>query len=265
MVTLRASAEGAGDAITRARSELREIEDRAAVGERRLVREYADALDALESLADTLAASSLSVNDLEMNGERVRQALADAQLDLPTVQIARLVAAVRRSRRREPAATRGGVSAPVGNAPASNQPAADAVSYTTYYGPAFQARLPSGGGWASPAQSQPTPGQLYRTSVRGPDGLFVIVDYTPYEPATFGGSYSSKTTVGQTAFGTATKYVFQGGSLPECQRSPCVDYIINDPGSGEGFGVLAGGGSQSDAAAIAQTVAESVTPTGVGE
>lgn len=262
MVTLRASADRAGDVITRARSDLREIEDGAAVGERRLVREYADALDALGSLADSLAASSLSVNDLEMNGERVRQALIDARLDLPTVQTARLVAAVRRGRRRKPAATQGGVSTPVGNAPASSPPAPATLSYSNYYGPAFQARLPSGGEWAAPAQSQPTPGELFRTSVRGPDGLFAIVDYTPFEPAKFGGSYSSKSTVGQTAFGSATRYVFQGGSLPECQRSQCVDYIINDSSTGSGFGVLAGGGSLETASAIAQTIAESVTPTG---
>jgi hypothetical protein len=132
--------------------------------------------------------------------------------------------------------------------------------YFTYTGPAFQARLPRGSGWGRPAQSQPTPGRLFRTSLRATNGRFVIIDYTPFEPAQFGGTYFSRTSVGQTAFGNATRYVFQGGTLPECQRSPCVDYIINDRVNGSGFGVLAGGPNFGAAAALAQTVAESVVP-----
>lgn len=264
MVRLRATADLAGDAIRRARADLRELEDTAKADQRREIRGYDDALGELDSLAQAMSASRLSVADLEVSGERARQALDDARLDLPAVETAPLAAAVRRSRKRTPALTQAGASAPVGNAPSTPAPSAGAepVSYFNYYGPAFQARLPSGGGWAAPAQSQPTPGELFRTSVRGPDGLFAIIDYTPFEAATFGGKYSSRTTVGQTAFGSATRYVFQGGSLPECQRAPCVDYIINDASSGQGFGVLAGGGSFETAAAIAQTIAESVTPTG---
>jgi serine/threonine protein kinase len=136
-----------------------------------------------------------------------------------------------------------------------------APSYFTYYGPAFQAQLPEGRGWGAPAQSEPTPGELYRTSVRGPDGQFVIIDYTPYETAKFGGDYFEKTRVGQTAFGSATRYVFQGGTLPECQRYACVDYLINDPATGSGFGVLAGGPDFDAASSVAQTVAESVVPS----
>lgn len=99
---------------------------------------------------------------------------------------------------------------------------------------------------------------MFRTNVRGPNGLFVIVDFTPFEAATFGGKCQSRTEVGQTAFGSATRYVFQGGSLPECGRATCFDYIINSGGAG--FAVLAGGGNA--ASQIAQTVAESVTPIG---
>ena len=95
--------------------------------------------------------------------------------------------------------------------------------------------------------------------MRGPDGLFVIIDYTPFEPAQFGGVRMSKDKVGQTAFGSATRYVFQGGSLPECQRSPCVDYIINDRATGSGFGVLAGGPDFARAKELARTVMESLT------
>ncbi|MEY2514607.1 MAG: hypothetical protein QOJ89_1965 [bacterium] len=48
---------------------------------------------------------------------------------------------------------------------------------------------------------------------------------------------------------------------PECQRSICVDSIINDPPGGHGFGVLTGGGSTSSAQQFSRTVAESVVPT----
>ena len=145
--------------------------------------------------------------------------------------------------------------------PTATEPAGDGVSYFSYTGPAFQAQLPEGDGWGAPSQSEPTPGKLFRTSVREPGGQFVIVDYTPFEPASYTGPYSSRERVGQTAFGSAIRYVFQGGSLPECQRSPCIDYIINDPGRSRGFAVLAGGPDTEAAAVLAQTVAESVQPS----
>jgi hypothetical protein len=125
-------------------------------------------------------------------------------------------------------------------------------------GSAFSARVPTGRGWGAPSASEPTPGRLFRTNVRGPGGLFVIIDYTPDERAVFGGRSISRTVVGQTAFGTAVRYVFRGGRLDECRRSRCWDYIINDRATDRGFGVLAGGGPA--AARIARTVAESVTP-----
>ena len=146
----------------------------------------------------------------------------------------------------------------VGIEPTSRRLAAE--SSFNYEGPAFGARLPNGDGWGRPAQSEPTPGQLFRTSVRGPDGLFVIIDYTPAETPTFRGEYDSRDEVGQTAFGSATRYVFQGGTLPECQRARCVDYLITDASDGSGFGVLAGGPDFDQAMRVAQTVAESVVP-----
>ena len=95
--------------------------------------------------------------------------------------------------------------------------------------------------------------------------MFVIIDYTPAEPAGFGGSYESRQDVGHTAFGQATEYVFQGGRLPECQRARCVDYIINDPASNSGFAVLAGGSDFALAQDIARTVMESLVPQSYGE
>ena len=207
-----------------------------------------------------MAADPLSPSQLEIAGERARQALQDSATTLPTIDVSGLVAAVRRNAQ---AKAQNGVSAPVGGGSASGGSPPQSVAYTDYSGPAFNAKLPSGGGWLAPAQSQPTPGRLFRTNVRGPNGLFAIIDYTPFEAASFGSnSYQSRTEVGQTAFGSATKYVFQGGRLPECQRSTCVDYIVNDRSTGAGFGILAGGGDFATAAAVAQTIAESVTPSG---
>jgi hypothetical protein len=91
--------------------------------------------------------------------------------------------------------------------------------------------------------------------------MVAIIDYTPFEAATFAGSSQSRRDVGQTAFGSATEYVFQGGALTECQRARCVDYIINDRSSGSGFGVLAGGPDFALAKEIGRTVMESLTAT----
>lgn len=259
MVALRASASRARDVVRDARQDLAAVDDAASEDDRSRVRKLASALTELESLAGALAAPRISPSRLELAGERVRQALADTTAALPTIDVTPLVTALRRGGGHAP--TQAGVSKPVGP-PGGSSDTPQSVSYQDYSGPAFQAKLPTGGGWAAPAQSEPTPGRLYRTSVRGPNGLFAIIDYTPLEAAQFGGRYESRTQVGHTAFGSATRYVFQGGRLPECQRARCVDYIINDPSGGGGFGVLAGGGDFATASAVAQTVAESVTPVG---
>jgi len=256
IIELRAAAERASSALGNARRDARDLEDSAEGTNEEKVRELETALGDYESLADALSRSPLGVTAIEATGERARQAARDLRVALPTLDTTPLVAALRRARRK-PAITEGGASKPVGPDGASSDAPAS-VRYRNYDGPAFQAQIPTGGGWAEPAQSEPTAGRLFRTSVRGPNGLFVIIDFTPFEPATFGGSFQSKTQVGQTAFGSATRYVFQGGRLPECKRSTCVDYIIN--GGSSGFGVLAGGGTPSTAAAIAEKVAESVTP-----
>lgn len=262
MVTLRASASRASDALRRSITQLDEIDDQAPAADRREIAGFADALTDVRRLADEVAQGKLIAARVELATERATEAVQDGGLDLPAFSADRLVAGLRSARKTSTVVAAktddGGVSVPVGEDPRTSSAPG---SFFTYYGPAFQAKLPEGAGWGSPAQSQPTPRELYRTSVRGPDGLFVIVDYTPYESARFGGSFTSRTTVGQTAFGSATRYVFQGGRLPECQRNPCVDYIINDAGGGGGFGVLAGGPDSAAAASLAQTVAESVVPT----
>lgn len=267
MVRLQSSAERASVALRRAIAELNALVDDAPPTDRRRVQSFVDALTDVRRLADELGQGRPEAARIELAEERATAAVQDGGLDLPTFSADGLVAGLRRSAD-GPApvasapADRNGVSVPVGpDDSGSTAPS----SFFTYYGPAFQAKLPDGAGWGSPAQSQPTAGELYRTSVRGPDGLFVIVDYTPFEAATFGGKYTSRADVGQTAFGSATRYVFQGGSLPECQRTPCFDYIINNARGGAGFAVLAGGPDSSAAASLAQTVAESVVPTEIGD
>ena len=108
-------------------------------------------------------------------------------------------------------------------------------------GSGYSTRIPTGPEWSDPSETEPTPDRLFRTTITGPDGLIALIDYTPFEPAVFGGSYLTRTTVDQAAYGSATEYVFQGGTLPQCRRARCVDYIINDSSRGSGYGVLVGG------------------------
>ncbi len=137
------------------------------------------------------------------------------------------------------------------------------VRYARHSTSGYQALLPTGGHWSKPSDSQPVPGRLYRTSVRDDDGAFVIIDYTPREKPRFSDAYASKTTVGQTAFGSATKYVFQGGRFPECRSSTCIDYQVSIRSSPGGLAVLAGGPSLSKTRALARTVTQSLTaPSG---
>src|SRR5215211_5319010 len=125
-------------------------------------------------------------------------------------------------------------------APSPSTTTRSTVDYAIHSTPGYQAQLPTGGRWSEPSDAEPVPGRLFRTSVRHPGGAFVIIDYTPREKPLFSDAYDSKTTVGQTAFGSATKYVFRGGKFPECQRSRCIDYQVSVPGSPGGLAVLAG-------------------------
>ncbi|HYI38186.1 MAG TPA: hypothetical protein VEX39_16390 [Thermoleophilaceae bacterium] len=258
LVRLRASAGRVEDDLRDARSDLGDIEDESEGSDRRKARDLEDALADIEELAGDVQASPPSRSDIEVAAERAEQSVSDSAIALPRIDADRLLASMEKRRAKT---TPGGVSAPIGQGSSTTQ-SSRPVAYRDYTGPAFQAKVPTGAGWAAPSQSEPTPGQLFRTNVRGPNGLFVAIDFTPLETAKFGGRYSTRTEVGQTAFGSATRYEFQGGRLPECQSSPCIDYIINGNGAsgGSGFAVVAGGGA--GAAEIAQTVANSVTPIG---
>jgi hypothetical protein len=134
------------------------------------------------------------------------------------------------------------------------------VRFAGFAANGFQAQLPAGRGWSAPATSEPTPGRLFRTTVRGPGGAFVLIDYTPRDEPRFGATYTSRRRVGQTAFGSAVRYVFQDGFFPECRRSRCIDYQISVPGTGGGLAVLAGGPSFALTQRLAGTVAASLTP-----
>ncbi len=120
------------------------------------------------------------------------------------------------------------------------------------------AEVPSGGGWSGPSETFPTGGKLLRSEFRGPDGTFVLIDYTPDEVPSLGGSYDTVDTNLQTNFGAATTYVFSASErLPECNGRPCVDILIDD-GSGGGWGVLGGGPSLPVAQSIASHTAQSI-------
>lgn len=268
---MQAAAERASSSLGDARRELRDFADGDNVsdGDARRLREQVNAVADIQELTDVLATTRLSTPRIEAAFARSRQAIEDlsVDIDVPKINADVLAADLRKTRSTSAAAEKskahdqaqtGQPSQPVGSSGGS----APSFGYFNYVGPAFQARLPTGSGWGSPSGSEPTPNRLFRTNVRGPDGLFVIIDYTPFEPASFGTGYTSRTVVGQTAFGAAIRYEFQGGRIAECKATRCVDYIINDASTGSGFAVLAGGGPGS--AAVAETVAQSVVPTSGG-
>jgi hypothetical protein len=123
----------------------------------------------------------------------------------------------------------------------------------------YTAEIPSGGGWSAPLESHPTSGELLRTSLQGPDGTLLIIDRTPNEGPSLGGSFDAARTVSHPIFGQATEYTFsRSEALPDCNGRPCVDFLIND-GSGGGWGVLAGGPSLPVAESIASHVAQSIS------
>lgn len=157
-----------------------------------------------------------------------------------------------------------GAAATPSTQPASGQPLSSYVPSYQPYTPSdpeyfYLAEIPTGGGWSAPVESYPTGGELLRTSMRGPDGTLLIIDYTPNETPQLGGSYDVASTSTQTNFGPATEYIFsESESLPECNGRPCADFLIND-GAGGGWGVLGGGPSLAVAEGIASHVAQSIS------
>jgi hypothetical protein len=141
------------------------------------------------------------------------------------------------------------------------KPSPPSLRFARYATNGFQAQVPKGRGWSAPATSEPSPGRLFRTTVRDPGGAFVLVDATPRDKPVFGGTFTSRRHVGQTAFGSAVRYVLgDGGTFPECRRSRCIDDQISVPRSPGGLAVLAGGPRFALTRRLASTVTASLTP-----
>ena len=126
----------------------------------------------------------------------------------------------------------------------------------------FQADVPTGDGWSEPEESSPND-QLFAVTLDGPDGLELIINYTPGEAAQITPADSCRL-VDHPEFDEAQKCVFRGGSIEACERTQCVDYLLNDSPDGPGWAVLVGGGPPSRSEAVARRVAESLVPLGVG-
>lgn len=122
----------------------------------------------------------------------------------------------------------------------------------------YTASIPTGAGWSPPAESEPTPGRRYRTTINGPGRLFALIDYTPKEPAAFHSDYEVRQEVAQPAFGSAIRYVSSEIAEPLCEGTTCVDYIVNAGDRGPGYAVLAGGDPLSRAERVARKITESL-------
>jgi serine/threonine protein kinase len=168
----------------------------------------------------------------------------------------------------------GDTAAKKNNAPSTGSAAAEPASsgaapvrparYVSYTPKTFgySTEIPAGRGWSAPTESEPTANRLYRTTVRGPQGFVLIIDYTPHEPAAFGHGYDARRELPHPQFGSMTEYVFSGGIIDECQQTTCVDYIVNADAGGFGYGVLAGGTSDPGLARdVGHHVAESLSYT----
>lgn len=117
--------------------------------------------------------------------------------------------------------------------------AAELEQYTSTRG-GWAADIPSGNGWSEPVESEPTPGQLYRTEITGPAGAVLIIDATPFEAPTFNAETQSRQAVSHPAFDSAVEIIFQGSeNIASCVANQCVDFLLSN-GSG-GYAVLAGG------------------------
>ena len=134
------------------------------------------------------------------------------------------------------------------------------IDYTSATG-GWTAEVPDGLGWGSPVETEPTPGQLFRTEFPGPDGATLVIDATPFEPPTFNAASQSRETISHPGFASAEKVVFQGSeNIASCAVGTCVDFLLSN-GAG-GFAVLAGGPENfAELEALAERVALSLRPS----
>jgi hypothetical protein len=141
-------------------------------------------------------------------------------------------------------------------------PASNRFASFTSADSGFRADLPTGAEWSEPEESAPND-ELFAVTQDGPDGLEIVINYTPGEAARVTPADSCNP-VEHPEFSLAEKCVFRGGNFEACKRTQCVDYLLNDSSDGPGWAVLVGGGPPSRSEAIARRVAESLVPLGVG-
>jgi hypothetical protein len=122
----------------------------------------------------------------------------------------------------------------------------------------YETVMPASEGWSSPEEQVISDG-LFRATATGPGDLEVIIDHTPAEAATFKPADKCRPT-SHPGFPLAERCVFEGGSLAPCQRSTCVDYLLNSAEDGPGYGVLVGGGDFAEAQRIAKRIADELVP-----
>ena len=256
MLDVRAAAEEAAEPLDDAEVALNDV---AASGERdeELVAQAEEAIGRLSNLDDALLDEEPDLDRIEDASEAAKQAVADLEaISLPTVDASGFVALLRAE---EP---QGGDVPPPDQRPAGQS---GEIRYRTHDTDAFRVKLPVGGGWSTPLDTEPNPGKLFRSETRNDDLRFLIVDYTPFEQARFRGKYLSRDSTGRTATGaSATRYVFRGGDIEGCRANRCVDYVLNTGNGVDGFAVLAGGPDFEAADAVAQRVVNTVTPLGRG-
>lgn len=123
----------------------------------------------------------------------------------------------------------------------------------------YATRVPTGPEWSTKPEYKLSSG-LYRTSLYGPRGVEIWIDYTPHEKARFsreGRAIQERRTIDHPEFGLADEVVFRGG-LPRCESVPCVDYLMNDGATG--YAVLGGGGDYATARSAARKVALELKP-----
>jgi serine/threonine protein kinase len=163
---------------------------------------------------------------------------------------------------RAPAASPGDGQTPESRTPTTVAPPAERLHYTPYVsvGGGFEAELPAASEWSDPSESRPN-GEIHRTRMTGPGGLGLLIDVTPNLRATYADESRCRG-VEYPQFPLAQECVFQGGSLPECQRARCIDILLNESESGPGYGVLVGGGDFATAETVARHVAGTLVPRG---
>lgn len=115
----------------------------------------------------------------------------------------------------------------------------------------YSTKVPAG--WSQDSDTTSAGGDvLYRSTWTGPDGTKLLIDATPATAPAPPPNIMASESISHPAFGSARRYVFSGGALPQCSAG-CLLYQMSD-GKG-GYAVLAGGGDPATAQAVAERAA----------